>query len=96
MPDNPVWLNDQAATKMGLKVGDVVGFINQDGIKSRTTTVVKTTPGICHDSVYMAHGYGSSNPLMCVGVDAGVDDTSRITKITVDPETGALGKRQGG
>jgi thiosulfate reductase/polysulfide reductase chain A len=93
MPDNPVWLNDRAAAKMGLKEGDVVGFINQDGMKSRTTTTVKTTPGIRHDAVYMAHGYGSSNPLMSVGVDAGVDDTSLITKITVDPETGAHGMR---
>jgi thiosulfate reductase/polysulfide reductase chain A len=93
MPDNPVWLNDKVAAKMGLKEGDVVGFINQDGMKSRTTTTVKTTPGIRGDSVYMAHGYGSSNPLMSVGVDAGVDDTSLITKITVDPETGAHGMR---
>jgi thiosulfate reductase/polysulfide reductase chain A len=93
MPDNPVWLNDEAAAEMGLKDGDVVGFINQDGIKSRTTTIVKTTPGIRKDSVYMAHGYGSANPLMSVGVNAGVDDTSLITKITVDPETGAHGMR---
>ena len=93
MPDNPVWLNDEAAAQMGLKDGDVVGFINQDGIKSRTTTTVKTTPGIRKDSVFMAHGYGSSNPLMSVGVNAGVDDTSLITKISVDPETGAHGMR---
>ena len=93
MPDNPVWLNDKAAAAMGLKDGDVVGFINQDGIKSRTTTIVKTTPGIRTDSVFMAHGYGTSNPLMSVGVDAGVDDTSLMTKITVDPETGAHGMR---
>ncbi len=93
MPDNPVWLNDALAAKMGLKDGDVVGFVNQDGFKSRTTTTVKTTPGIRTDGVYMAHGYGSSNPLMSVGVDAGVDDTSLMTKITVDPETGAHGMR---
>jgi len=93
MPDNPVWLNDEAAAAMGLKDGDVVGFINQDGVKSRTTTTVKTTPGIRKDSVFMAHGYGSTNPLMSVGVSAGVDDTSLMTKITVDPETGAHGMR---
>jgi thiosulfate reductase/polysulfide reductase chain A len=93
MPDNPVWLNDEAAAAMGLKDGDVVGFINQDGMKSRTTTTVKTTPGIRKDSVFMAHGYGSTNPLMSVGVSAGVDDTSLMTKITVDPETGAHGMR---
>ena len=78
---------------MGLADGDEVGFINQEGIKSRTTTIVKTTPGIRKDSIYMGHGYGSANPLMSIGVDAGVDDTSLITKITVDPETGAHGMR---
>lgn len=93
MPDNPVWLNDELAAQLGLVDGDSVGFINQEGIKSRTKTTVKTTPGIRKDSVFMAHGYGSSNPLMSVGVDAGVDDTSLMSKITVDPETGAHGMR---
>ena len=71
MPENPVWINDAVATALGLKDGDMVGFINQDGVKSRTKTTVKTTPGIRKDSVYMAHGYGSANPLMSVGVNAG-------------------------
>jgi thiosulfate reductase/polysulfide reductase chain A len=93
MPENPVWINDAVATALGLKDGDMVGFINQDGVKSRTKTTVKTTPGIRKDSVYMAHGYGSANPLMSVGVNAGVDDTSLISKITIDPETGAHGMR---
>jgi thiosulfate reductase/polysulfide reductase chain A len=93
MPENPVWINDKVAAKMGLKDGDVIGFINREGIKSRTTTTVKTTPGIRADAVFMAHGYGSANPLMSVGVNAGVDDTSLITTITVDPETGAHGMR---
>jgi thiosulfate reductase/polysulfide reductase chain A len=93
MPTNPVWLNDELAAKIGLKDGDSVGFVNQEGVKSRTTTIVKTTPGIRKDSVYMAHGYGSANPLMSVGVNAGVDDQSLITKLTIDPETGAHGMR---
>jgi len=93
MPDNPVWINDEVAKSLGLEDGDSVGFINQAGFKSRTKTTVKTTPGIRKDAVYMAHGYGSANPLMSVGVDAGVDDTSLMTKITIDPETGAHGMR---
>lgn len=90
---NPVWVNDKMAAKLGLKDGDVVSLINQDGVKSRTTTTVKVTPGIRADSVYMYHGFGSMNPEMTVGVGKGVDDCSLITKIAVDPETGAHGMR---
>jgi thiosulfate reductase/polysulfide reductase chain A len=93
MPDNPVWINDEMAAKLQLKDGDTVGLINSEGVKSRTTTTVKVTPGIRKDSVYMAHGYGSANPLMSVGVGAGIDDQSLISKIAVDPETGAHGMR---
>ena len=93
MPENPVWLNEELAGKMGLKDGDIVSLVNQEGVKSRTTTTVKVTPGIRKDAVFMAHGYGTANPLMSVGVDAGIDDTSLMTKVTVDPETGAHGLR---
>ncbi|WP_419174840.1 molybdopterin-containing oxidoreductase family protein [Desulfosediminicola sp.] len=93
MPENPVWINDETANKLGLKDGDIVGLVNSEGFKSRTTTTVKVTPGIRKDSVYMAHGYGSANPLLSVAVNAGVDDTSLMTKIAIDPETGAHGMR---
>ncbi|MDD2463286.1 MAG: molybdopterin-dependent oxidoreductase [Desulfobulbus sp.] len=93
MDINPVWINDKLAAKLGLKEGDTVSFINQDGVKSRTTTTVKVTPGIRQDCVYMYHGFGSMNPEMTLGVNKGVDDTSLITKIAIDPETGAHGMR---
>jgi thiosulfate reductase / polysulfide reductase chain A len=90
---NPVWVNDKVAAKLGLKEGDTVSLINQDGVKSRTTTTVKVTPGIRQDSVYMYHGFGSMNPELTLGVGKGVDDCSLITKLAVDPETGAHGMR---
>ncbi|MCX5871193.1 MAG: molybdopterin-dependent oxidoreductase [Deltaproteobacteria bacterium] len=93
MPTNPVWLNDEVAAKIGLKDGDTVGFVNSEGVKSSTTTIVKVTPGIRKDAVYMYHGYGTINPLMTVAVGKGVSDTSLITKITIDPETGTHGMR---
>lgn len=93
MPENPVWLNDESASKMGLADGDRVELVNQDGIKSRTTTTVKVTPGIRKDTVYMVHGYGSINPALTVGCGKGMDDQSLITKLAVDPETGAHGMR---
>lgn len=93
MPDNPVWVNDEVAAKIGLIDGDTVGFVNSEGVESRTTTTVKVTAGIRKDCVYMYHGYGSANPLMTIGVGAGVDDQSLITKLAVDPETGCHGMR---
>ena len=91
--DSPVWVNDKLAIKLGLKEGDTVSMVNQDGVKSRTTTKVKVTPGIREDSVYMYHGFGSMNPELTVGYNKGIDDQSLITKLAVDPETGAHGMR---
>lgn len=93
MPVNPIWINDEVATKLQLKDGDKVSCVNQDGFKTTQVTTVKVTPGIRKDVVYMAHGYGSTNPLMTVGVNAGVDDQSLITKASVDPECGTHGMR---
>jgi len=93
MPENPLWLNEEVGRKMGLADGDRVELVNQDGVKSRTSTVVKLTPGIRQDTVFMAHGYGTMNPAMTVGHNKGVDDQSLITRLAVDKETGAHGMR---
>ncbi|MFA7383526.1 MAG: molybdopterin-dependent oxidoreductase [Desulfurivibrionaceae bacterium] len=93
MPSNPVWLNDESAKKMGLKEGDTIELVNQDGVKSRTSSVVKVTPGIRKDTIYMAHGYGTMNKAMTVASGKGIDDQSLITRLAVDPETGAHGMR---
>jgi len=93
IPENPLWINEECGKKMGLKTGDRVHCENQDGIRSRTDTVVMLTPGIRRDTVYMAHGYGTMNTAMTVAKDQGVDDTSLISKVVVDPETGAHGMR---
>ena len=93
IPENPVWLNDKSAEKMGLKDGDRIALVNQDGVRSTTTTILKVTPGIRKDTVYMVHGYGTKNPAMTVAVDKGIDDQSLITKLAIDPETGASAMR---
>jgi thiosulfate reductase/polysulfide reductase chain A len=93
MGHNPVWVNDKVAAKLRLRDGDTVSFVNQDGVQSRTTTTVKVTPGIREDAVYMYHGFGSMNPELSIGAGRGVDDQSLITKVAVNPETGAHGMR---
>ncbi len=93
MPENPIWLNDKNAKKMGIKDGDRVELVNQDGVKSRNSSIVKVTPGIRKDTIYLAHGYGSMNPELSAGHNKGIDDQALITKLAVDPESGAHGMR---
>ncbi len=93
MPENPVWINDEMAKELSLVNGDRVYCVNSEGVKSRNTTIVKVTPGIRKDCVYMAHGYGTKNPAMSVGAGAGIDDQALITILAVDPETGCHGMR---
>lgn len=93
MPVNPVWINDETAKKMGLAEGDEISLVNSEGVASVYKTVVKVTPGIRKDTVYTAHGYGSRSPMLSVGQGAGIDDQRLISKIAVDPETGAHGMR---
>lgn len=93
MPINPIWLNDELAAKMGIADGDEVELINSEGVKSRNTSVVKTTPGIRKDCIYMAHGHGMNNPMMSKAYKSGIDDMLLISKVAIDPETGGHGMR---
>ncbi len=93
MPENPVWINDKVAARLGFQNGDRIKCINQDGVTSRSSSTVKVTPGIREDSVYMVHGYGSKNPEMSVGHHKGIDDQELITKVSIDQESGCTGMR---
>jgi thiosulfate reductase/polysulfide reductase chain A len=93
IPENPLWLNDELAAKMGIKDGDRVSLENQDGVKTTGSTIVKVTPGIRKDVVYLAHGYGTDNPAMTVAHNQGIDDQSMNTRTVIEPETGCCGMR---
>jgi thiosulfate reductase/polysulfide reductase chain A len=93
MPENPLWINDELAKKMGIKDGDRVFLENQDGKRSAGSTVVKVTPGIRKDCLYIAHGYGSYNKAMTVACNKGIDDNSLNTRINREGETGISGMR---
>jgi len=93
MPENPIWLNDESAKKMGLNDGDKVQLENQDGKRSTFSSVIKVTPGIRKDAIFLAHGYGSYNTAMTVGYSKGIDDNELNTKVVIEPETGCCGMR---
>ena len=93
MPENPMWINDKSAKAMGLKDGDRIYLENQDGKRSVGSTIVKVTPGIRKDVIFIAHGYGTYNPAMTVGYDKGIDDNSLNTKAKIEGETGVCGMR---
>ncbi len=93
MPENPIWLSQETAQKLGLKSGDRVRLVNQDGVVSATAGILKVTEGIRKDTIFTAHGYGTKNPAMTNAVNKGFDDQALITNPAVDPETGAHGMR---
>lgn len=93
MPENAIWINEKMAKRMGLKDGERVKLINQDGMMSRTDTIVLITPGIREDAVFLPHGYGMQNPLLEVAANKGMDDQSLCTANCVDPQTGTHGIR---
>ncbi len=93
MPENPVWVNDKVAAKLGIKDGDKVTMVNSEGVKSSSKSHALVTPGIREDCVFMAHGFGSKSDGMTVGKGAGMDDQELCTIRTVDPETGCNGMR---
>lgn len=93
MPENPVWVNDTVAGKLGIKSGDKVTMVNSEGVKSSSTSHALVTPGIREDCVFMAHGFGSKSAGMTVGKGAGMDDQELCSIRAVDPETGCNGMR---
>ncbi len=92
MPENSVWINDEAAKVMGLKQGDEVYLINQDGVREGPVKVF-VTPGIRDDCVFVVHGFGQRNPMMRKAYKKGISDNFLISRIVPDPETGASGMR---
>jgi len=92
MPENEVWLNDEAATKLGLKHGDRVMLENQDGIKSGPIRV-KATPRIRQDCVFLVHGFGHDAPRMTRAHKRGASDAMLQTKYKLDPISGGAGLR---
>ena len=91
--ENVLWLNDRAAKSMGVADGARLYIENQDGVRSVRPVMVKVTPGIRPDCVYLPHGFGVMSPLLSRAFNAGVSDAAMITRSVPDPVSGVRGIR---
>lgn len=88
--ENELWLNARVAKERGLRTGDRVVLVNQDGATSPPVRV-KATQRIRHDCVYLVHGYGHTNPALRFAKGRGVDDNQLVTRSKADPAMGGTG-----
>lgn len=59
MPENVLWINSDAADKLGISNGDIVN-VSQDGYSESITA--KVTPMIHPEAVFVIHGFGHKLP----------------------------------
>ncbi|HEX9078308.1 MAG TPA: molybdopterin-dependent oxidoreductase [Desulfuromonadaceae bacterium] len=90
--ENEVWVNAGKARALGIKNGDYVRLVNQDGAKSNRIKV-KATERIREDCVYMVHGFATASKELHRAYGKGADDQGLITSYAVDPICGATGMR---
>ncbi len=92
MPENEVWINTRIAKLHGIRNGDYVVLINQDGVRSNKVKA-KVTERIRHDSVYLVHGFGHTDKRLKRAHLRGANDNALITRVAVDPIMGGTGMR---
>ena len=90
--ENAVWINADLALNMGIRQGEYVVLINQDGVKSNPVKA-RVTQRIRKDCVFMVHGFGSMNKELKLASGKGADDQKLITKYVTDPISGSTGMR---
>jgi thiosulfate reductase/polysulfide reductase chain A len=90
--ENEVWINANKAKALGVKSGDYVTLVNQDGARSNKVKV-KATQRIREDCVYMVHGFDSSSKGLRHAYGKGADDQGLITRYAIDPICGSTGMR---
>lgn len=87
---NEVWMNAQAAAELGLKNGEMVVLVNQDGVRSEPVPL-KATQRIRRDCVYLVHGYGHDAPGLRFAHRRGASDARLMTRYETDPIMGGTG-----
>ena len=92
MQENEVWLHTSVAKMHGIRNGQYVVLINQDGVRSNRVRA-KVTERIRHDCVYLVHGFGHRDKRLKKAFLKGADDNALITRVKVDPIMGGTGMR---
>ena len=90
MGENEVWVNADAARRLGLASGDFVALKNEDGVVSNRVRV-KATQRIRGDCVYLVHGFGHTSRGLRRARGRGASDSRLITRYAVDPLMGGTG-----
>jgi len=91
MPENELWINQITGQDLGLIDGEYVHLINQEGKKSVSKIKLKLTERIRPDVVYMAHGFGHTDPRLKFAYHRGASANEMITQLTIDPIMGGTG-----
>jgi thiosulfate reductase/polysulfide reductase chain A len=90
MSENEVWLNADAALRLGMKTGERVRLRNQDGVVSLPVKV-RATQAIRADCVYMVHGFGHTAKGLRRALGRGASDARLVTRYETDPLMGGTG-----
>jgi thiosulfate reductase / polysulfide reductase chain A len=87
--ENVLWLNPAVAAREGIRQGQRVRVVNQAGTKSQPV-VVRVTPRIRPDCVYLAHGFGHTAAGMRRARNRGASTAGFLTDTAVEPLMGAI------
>lgn len=93
VPENELWINSKQAAKLGLKKGEYVKLVNQDGVKTDTRIKVKITERLREDCVYIYHGFGVNSSALSRANKRGIGTDEMISKYKIDPIMGGTALR---
>jgi thiosulfate reductase/polysulfide reductase chain A len=91
--ENGLWINTKKGKELGLKDGEYVSLVNQDGVTAPGRIKVKLTQRMRDDAVYMYHGFGVHSKGMTRANNQGIADEDLITKYVIDPIMGGTAMR---
>jgi len=91
--ENHLWVNAKKGKELGLKNGDYVSLVNQDGVVATGRIRIKLTQRLRDDAVYMYHGFGVQAKGMTRANGQGIADDELITRHAIDPLMGGTSMR---